>query len=45
MLRAVATACGAECVLTPLNDQPKTSSGKRSRRRKPSPDLTPHEAP
>ncbi|WP_169973648.1 hypothetical protein [Tautonia rosea] len=45
MLRAVATACGAECVLGAATDSTKNSSGKRSRRRKPSPDLTPHEAP
>ncbi|WP_152053633.1 hypothetical protein [Tautonia marina] len=45
MLRAVATACGADSIIATPQDPSRQSSGKRSRRRKPSPDSTPHEAP
>ncbi|MEW4571246.1 hypothetical protein AB1L88_25520 [Tautonia sp. JC769] len=45
MLRAVAAACGADELLAPPTGDPRGSSGKRSRRRKPTPDPTSPEAP
>jgi hypothetical protein len=45
MLRAVAAACGADHILASPHEDSRNSSGKRTRRRKPSPDLTPPEAP